>query len=953
MPILVTCKCGKKFRADEKHAGKQKPCPKCGQALDIAGPHVSAYDVFVSYSSKDKTTCDALVATFERKGMRCWIAPRDILPGVNWGEAIIGGIEQCRAMVLVFSAHSNESPQVKREVERAVSKGIPVIPLRIEDVKLSRAMEYFISSQHWLDALTPPLENHLEELARKVMRFLSDDGSSAMGPGRSGPETIPQAIPVGEWTPPAPDPFSLEHPSSGPVWPASPVVNDPAPLRPNYLLPRPSPRTMWTRIPLVWRWIAVGGAAALFILLIFNFLRPSGLGTIKIDIPSSYANLTVKIDGETINPPQLNNPLRLKVGEHRLEVAGKDIEPDNKSFMVRKGDNPELKIVLVSKPHPAESSPAAAKTQASEPEGNVVHKNSPVEAQVGKSKTSDVAAAQPKTVTAPSSQLVKEDAPASDLAAMQGVWSVVAEEFGGVATSPEELGPMRTTLTVISNSFVIERFKNGKPQKRVGTIQLVPNSSPKQFNWSGTSWDGTSAELLGIYELSSDTLRIVYDWQNKESNISRPTKFSSALGTSINVVTFQRTAAASEAEWTDLFNGRDFASWVRLSDGSTVTSGWRVEGGAIHMVPSGGGDIRSTANFDDFELEFDWKISIGGNSGVLYRVGDEPATSNQLEYQILDDDLHVNGKDAITSAGSIFAVDGRRSKALNPVGQWNTAKIIARGNHLEHWLNGSKVAEADIGSEFWNRNVTQRPFAKEPQFGKSSAGHIVLQDHGNEAWFRKMRIRKLTADVANLPTPDVSANSGSLAEADWIDLINAKDLKGWTPVASKGAWSQKDGIITATPGDGWLATDRDYGDFELELEYKLPPKGNSGVFLRAPLEGASSGAGLLEVQAIDDNAFRNEPDHNRTGAVWGLFGGKPRADAPTNKWNKLSIRAVGPRITVVVNGTKVTEGNLADEPEAALKPNMKLPTGRIGLQRRAATGVEFRNIRIRELNANE
>ncbi len=127
MPILVTCKCGKKFRADEKHAGKQKSCPKCGQSLDIAGPQVSAYDVFVSYSSKDKTTCDALCATFENKGIRCWIAPRDILPGANWGEAIIRGIEQCQVMVLVFSAHSNESPQVKREVERAVSKGIPVI----------------------------------------------------------------------------------------------------------------------------------------------------------------------------------------------------------------------------------------------------------------------------------------------------------------------------------------------------------------------------------------------------------------------------------------------------------------------------------------------------------------------------------------------------------------------------------------------------------------------------------------------------------------------------------------------------------------------------------------------------------------------------------------------------------------------------------------------------------
>src|SRR5204862_5144559 len=131
-----------------------------------------------------------------------------------------------------------------------------------------------------------------------------------------------------------------------------------------------------------------------------------------------------------------------------------------------------------------------------------------------------------------------------------------------------------------------------------------------------------------------------------------------------------------------------------------------------------------------------------------------------------------------------------------------------------------------------------------------------------------------------------------------------------TPIAGAGHWSVRDGILTASPGDGWRATERDYGDFELELEYRLPPGGNTGVFLRAPLSGASSGAGLLEVQAIDDTApqFQNVPDRNHTGAVVGLFAAAPRADAPPNAWNTLSIRAVGPRITVVVNGRKVTDG---------------------------------------------
>jgi hypothetical protein len=163
----------------------------------------------------------------------------------------------------------------------------------------------------------------------------------------------------------------------------------------------------------------------------------------------------------------------------------------------------------------------------------------------------------------------------------------------------------------------------------------------------------------------------------------------------------------------------------------------------------------------------------------------------------------------------------------------------------------------------------------------------------------------------------------------------------------------QNGVLTATKGDGWLATDRDYGDFELELEYRLPPGGNTGVFLRVPANADPSGKGLLEVQAIDDTfpQFQNVPDRNRTGAVVGLFAASPRADAPPNAWNKLSIHAVGPRITVVVNGRKVSEGSLADQPQAALTPEMQLPAGRIGLQCRPATGVEFRNIRIRELSA--
>ena len=136
-----------------------------------------AHDVFISYSSKDKTVADATCATLESRGIRCWMAPRDITPGADWGEAIVDAINGSRAFVLVFSENANASPQIKREVERTINRGIPVIPLRIENVMPAKSLEYFLSTPHWLDAFTPPLEHHLSYLADVIRSVL--DGQKA------------------------------------------------------------------------------------------------------------------------------------------------------------------------------------------------------------------------------------------------------------------------------------------------------------------------------------------------------------------------------------------------------------------------------------------------------------------------------------------------------------------------------------------------------------------------------------------------------------------------------------------------------------------------------------------------------------------------------------------------------------------------------------------------------
>jgi hypothetical protein len=131
-----------------------------------------AHDVFISYSSRDKPTADAVCAALEQQALRCWIAPRDVLPGMEWGEAIVEAIRNAQVMVMVFSSWANESRHVRREVERAIAGGLTILPFRIEAIGLCHALGYFLGNIHWLDALNPPLGKHLKELAEKVSVLL-------------------------------------------------------------------------------------------------------------------------------------------------------------------------------------------------------------------------------------------------------------------------------------------------------------------------------------------------------------------------------------------------------------------------------------------------------------------------------------------------------------------------------------------------------------------------------------------------------------------------------------------------------------------------------------------------------------------------------------------------------------------------------------------------------------
>jgi hypothetical protein len=184
MAIGVECpSCGRRFRANDRHRGKETNCPKCRSRLRIDGDDLPDHDVFISYAHQDRAAAEAVCGALEDGRVRCWIAPRDVLPGTDWGGAITGAIGRSRALVLVYSSHANASQQVLREVERAVGKRVPVVPVRVEDVPPSKNMEYFLSSSHWLDALAGPIEHHLPRVVESVDAVLGSRPAAAASGG--------------------------------------------------------------------------------------------------------------------------------------------------------------------------------------------------------------------------------------------------------------------------------------------------------------------------------------------------------------------------------------------------------------------------------------------------------------------------------------------------------------------------------------------------------------------------------------------------------------------------------------------------------------------------------------------------------------------------------------------------------------------------------------------------
>ncbi len=193
-----------------------------------------------------------------------------------------------------------------------------------------------------------------------------------------------------------------------------------------------------------------------------------------------------------------------------------------------------------------------------------------------------------------------------------------------------------------------------------------------------------------------------------------------------------------EPEYEDLFGTGDFSKWTNPK-GGPVGNGWVIENDVIYRGGLKPGSINTIENYKDFELRFDWKISEAGNSGVKYRA----RGGLGLEYQLLDDEKNADSEQPNHRAGSLYdLVAAANNKPLNPAGEWNRARIIANGNHIEHWLNGEKVVEIEYGTEDWTERFELSKYSKHEGFGEWT-GTIHLQDHQSPVWYKNVKIRKL------------------------------------------------------------------------------------------------------------------------------------------------------------------------------------------------------------------
>ena len=400
------------------------------------------------------------------------------------------------------------------------------------------------------------------------------------------------------------------------------------------------------------------------------------------------------------------------------------------------------------------------------------------------------------------------------------------------------------------------------------------------------------------------------------------------------------TSAEKADGWELLFDGTTLSGWRSFNETALVGESWIVEDGTIKA--SGKGDdahgyIVTDKIYENFDLKWEWKISKGGNSGLLYHVVEGPQYTVPYvtgpEYQLIDDENFTEMNDGyVLEPWQRCAVDYAmyvpdfEKRILRPAGEWNQSEIIFDNGHVTYLLNGQVTVEFDAWTPDWYARKNSGKWENAPEYGLARRGVICLQDHGYPAWFRNVKIKELPAKE----TEEV--------------LFNGKDLTGWVNYGTELWYVDEEGNLVCESGPdkgyGYFATEKYYNDFDLSLEFKQEANGNSGVFIRSTVDGTTVSGWQVEVA---------QTGHD-TGGIYESYGRGWLIQIPDEKedilkegeWNTMRILCQGDRVQTWLNGEPMVD--LTDAKIGA-------GNGRIALQIHDGGGIKvrWRNLKVKSL----
>lgn len=402
------------------------------------------------------------------------------------------------------------------------------------------------------------------------------------------------------------------------------------------------------------------------------------------------------------------------------------------------------------------------------------------------------------------------------------------------------------------------------------------------------------------------------------------------------------TQAEIAEGWELLFDGETLNGW-RDYNGDSLTMPWTVVDGCIQAAGDGSdltGYIVTDRKFDNFILDWDWKLGYGGNSGMLYHVVENPYFKVPYvtgpEYQLIDNEgwEEVNAPEKLEEwqkLGVDYAMHLPNPDSLfvNPQGQWNNSRIVFDNGHVEHYLNGHKILEFEAWTDDWFERKNSGKWEMAPEYGLAETGVICLQDHGSPASFRNIKIKQLPKKVSEEPK----------------DLFNGKDLTGWENYGTELWYVDNDGNLVCESGPdkqyGYLATRDYYKDFDLTVDFKQLANGNSGIFFRSFVEAPVKVHGWQCEVA---------PKGEDSAGIYESYGRGWLAQIPDEKenilkegeWNTMRLRVEGDHVQTWLNGEPMVD--LTDE-------EIGKAQGRIALQIHDGGGIKvlWKNLKITEL----